>query len=1579
MKKKVYFLSILASLFSLFWFAEVCFAGLNDGLVASYPFSGNANDESGNGNNGIVYGATLTTDRFGNPNSAYYFNGIDSYIQTPKPEIYQNGNFTIAYWMKYEWQPHRIWIGYLGYPDQTICASGENNGLAMLINVSGEWGEGLIMGDTQLGFFCGDQTRFNISSLQGQWIHMTFIYDHQNNVLKTYVNGLLANVHNMQLPPSISEYPFYIGKPSTPYSFMDSYFKGLMDEIRIYNRALSESEIEQLYGTNYLLPDTGQTKCYDNYQEIPCPNLGELFHGQDANYQGAQPAYRNNGDGTVTDLVTGLIWQQKDDQNTVGRTWQEAADYCAGLNLRLPSVKELFGLMHLGRANFAIDSDYFPNARPGHYWSSTGGGGLYPWYVNFYGGPDWPKSGSYFFWDGNSTYKNVRCVGGGLASSAYILNSDGTVTDTMTGLVWQQSYYYNGVGWGEALSYCENLVFADKDDWRLPNIKELQSLVDFSRIQPSIDPVFSCAWNTGPYWSSTSDSNDPTSAWFINFSHGYGYGYYKGNRCYVRCVRDGNIPTPPQPTIAQQPFSGPPGTTFVQSGTGFTPNSTALLHFKKPDGTEYPTQKVQIDDSGHFEIPYLAPWNKPPGTYTWWGIDGPTKTKSNEVSYVIEGVAGQLHHFEFTQNGGPIGNQTINVAFPVTIQAKDYAGKLVTNFSGKALLSMVGPGSIKPTEIDVTGGRKAFNVTLGEASLNARIHCQSGTVFGDSNEFIVSGGTGLGWIMSSVTARDAQTPIPAATVKLATTPLGPALRSVQTSNVGTFKFSNVQPGRYYLWATYGDCRSMSQLVDVSAGTGSCPQKLVVHSKQRPVILVPGIMGSDKNQMGDVSPYPSLPDSSPAPQEKLHLHDYLWRVGWQELKNKLSDHYEVYDCPYDWRVSLKDVNNTYQKYLLHVIERAKMDTGWPKVDIVAHSMGGLLVRSYIQSEDYPENSDIEKFAMVGTPNHGSLNAYYIWEGGDSIIADKTCSILNNFYFYSNVANNIFKERYHVNLFYYLAPAIPAVQLISRAEARQFYSFNVPALHELMPTFANCLDEGGSLRCIENEKNKNQWLIDLNNDSRHSLMQDTGPIITKIFGSNGENTIAQINVRDSSDDHLYEDGEPIGTYKPKSGDGTVHWVKSAALSNITPVVCSNGSHASLIKECSGVIADFLDEGRTFAEAQGTPKVKSTQMLPSSILGMSIRGSAAPLLTDPLGKRCGVTDGAKTSYREIPNSEVVRDPSGGGITIPNPVDGSYRVTLTGSSPGVVFITLNLMTNGTSEQVELSRYYSGTPFSFNFTLTASSTPRIQVQSQPVTPQNLTATPQVVAGIQKVKLNWSPVVDSKLASYRIYTRRMDQPGYQLLATIKAGTTGYQTGHAWSNLLRIYAVSAVNTLGKESFLSNLVQNRNYTVADFSASPLKGKPPLTVKYMDTSLGQPTSWLWNFGDGLASTAQSPAHIYKKSGIYTPSLTVQGPNGTDSELKPGYIVVDQNPVISSPPTGPNTGAVDTLYKFIAQATDPDGDQLRYRFDWGDGMKSSWSSLNSASHKWAATGTFCVKTQAVDDKGGLSAWSGCKNIVIQ
>src|SRR5580704_12112208 len=71
---------------------------LTNGLVAYYPFNGNANDASGNGNNGMVFGATLATDRFGNANSAYYFDGISAYITVPLSNTVFSGDFTASIW-----------------------------------------------------------------------------------------------------------------------------------------------------------------------------------------------------------------------------------------------------------------------------------------------------------------------------------------------------------------------------------------------------------------------------------------------------------------------------------------------------------------------------------------------------------------------------------------------------------------------------------------------------------------------------------------------------------------------------------------------------------------------------------------------------------------------------------------------------------------------------------------------------------------------------------------------------------------------------------------------------------------------------------------------------------------------------------------------------------------------------------------------------------------------------------------------------------------------------------------------------------------------------------------------------------------------------------------------------------------------------------------------------------------------------------------------------------------------------------------------------------------------------------------
>ena len=127
-------------------------------------------------------------------------------------------------------------------------------------------------------------------------------------------------------------------------------------------------------------------------------------------------------------------------------------------------------------------------------------------------------------------------------------NDDGTVTDTCTGLMWQQataspSIEYDPdqdgrLTWQEALQYCEGLDLGGHTDWRLPNVKELQSIVDYGRFNPSIDPVFNAesSW----YWSSSSNVDETVHAWGVDFHHGLvDDGNKDGYRTYVRAIRGG--------------------------------------------------------------------------------------------------------------------------------------------------------------------------------------------------------------------------------------------------------------------------------------------------------------------------------------------------------------------------------------------------------------------------------------------------------------------------------------------------------------------------------------------------------------------------------------------------------------------------------------------------------------------------------------------------------------------------------------------------------------------------------------------------------------------------------------------------------------------------------------------------------------------------------------------------------------------------------------------------------------------------------------------------------------------------------
>ncbi len=127
----------------------------------------------------------------------------------------------------------------------------------------------------------------------------------------------------------------------------------------------------------------------------------------------------------------------------------------------------------------------------------------------------------------------------GIAYAATLTdNGNGTVTDSSTGLMWQQAE--PGVmTWTNALSYCNGLGLGGNADWRLPNITELDSIVDFTRYSPAINTTFFPNAYASYYWSSTTYADGTDDAWHVNFNDGGGRHDYKTGGSYVRCVRGG--------------------------------------------------------------------------------------------------------------------------------------------------------------------------------------------------------------------------------------------------------------------------------------------------------------------------------------------------------------------------------------------------------------------------------------------------------------------------------------------------------------------------------------------------------------------------------------------------------------------------------------------------------------------------------------------------------------------------------------------------------------------------------------------------------------------------------------------------------------------------------------------------------------------------------------------------------------------------------------------------------------------------------------------------------------------------------
>lgn len=302
---------------------------------------------------------------------------------------------------------------------------------------------------------------------------------------------------------------------------------------------------------SYTIVDTGVTQFYNDHTESNAIKVGQAFYGQDANYRLHPASYIKNSDGTVTDQVTGLMWEADMGEKM---TLEEAQKKAATSNLgghkdwRVPTLKELYSLINFsGQVQGVkaikpfIDTAYFTQPVgdtskgereiDAQTWSST----VYTGKtmrndetisgVNFVDGriKGYPK-----FDPRTKAAKKMyfRLVRGNSAYgiNQFVDNKDGTVSDLATGLMWQKTDSQKGMDWQAALAYSENLTLANYDDWRLPSAKELQSIIDYTRSpqatnSAAIDPVFSISTFTDargvqdyPYfWTATTllDGRNP--------------------------------------------------------------------------------------------------------------------------------------------------------------------------------------------------------------------------------------------------------------------------------------------------------------------------------------------------------------------------------------------------------------------------------------------------------------------------------------------------------------------------------------------------------------------------------------------------------------------------------------------------------------------------------------------------------------------------------------------------------------------------------------------------------------------------------------------------------------------------------------------------------------------------------------------------------------------------------------------------------------------------------------------------------------------------------------------------------------
>lgn len=219
-----------------------------NGLVAYYPFDGNGNDSSGNGNHASVVAASPSTNRHGNANSSYQFDGVDDYIEIPDSDVLSiatTDELTISVWMRPDVLdfPNFQSSGYVHWMGKGV--SGQHEWVLRMYNLNSTRPNRTSCYAFNLsgGLGAGSYVQEPVST--GEWIHIVAVYKYPTDEIKLYKNGSLKD------QDSFSGYSIIPGNGTAPFRIgtrdFASYFEGAIDDVRIYDRALKKQEITALY------------------------------------------------------------------------------------------------------------------------------------------------------------------------------------------------------------------------------------------------------------------------------------------------------------------------------------------------------------------------------------------------------------------------------------------------------------------------------------------------------------------------------------------------------------------------------------------------------------------------------------------------------------------------------------------------------------------------------------------------------------------------------------------------------------------------------------------------------------------------------------------------------------------------------------------------------------------------------------------------------------------------------------------------------------------------------------------------------------------------------------------------------------------------------------------------------------------------------------------------------------------------------------------------------------------------------------------------------------------------------------